>query len=150
MDARYSRNLFVLYILLLFFMRDLRYFDPNFAKVKKNVKVRSIFFILTLSRSYADFSLYLIQIHAHNCQNSNLSPKQYLHYNITQQTKTEIFQVSYNMLLAQCAKLFWYTVATTFCDLLFSSLKQIFDSKIELILFCHIDKYHLSINFFQK
>ena len=93
---------------------------------------------------------YLIQIHAHNCQHLNLSPKQYLHYNITQQTKTEIFQVSYNMLLAQCAKLLWYTVATTFCDLLFSSLKQIFDRKIELILFCHIDKYHLSINFSQK
>ena len=142
MDARYSRNLFVLYILLLFFMRDLRYFDPNFAKSKKkNVKVRSMFFYPDFIQILCRFQLVSIQIHAHNCQNSNLSPKQYLHYNITQQTKTEIFQVSYNMLLVQCAKLLWHTVATTFCDLLFSSLKQIFDRKIELILFCHIDIY---------
>ena len=44
---------------------------------------------------------YLIQIHAHNCQHLNLSPKQYLHYNITQQTKTEIFQVSYKAVLVE-------------------------------------------------
>jgi hypothetical protein len=35
---------------------------------------------------------YLIQIHAHNCQNLNSSPKRYLQYNITSRQKRKYFR----------------------------------------------------------